>query len=94
MDHYNKGGEPNPFLDGGMEPLNLTEEEINQLVAFLFSLTDDRFAEENQREFQRQKAQAQTERPFRDDAMAQRRTLGFEDRIKAEANAPEQKGAK
>ncbi|MGH7818282.1 MAG: cytochrome-c peroxidase, partial [Candidatus Binatia bacterium] len=23
MDHYNKGGEPNPFLDGGIEPLAL-----------------------------------------------------------------------
>ncbi|MBC8218850.1 MAG: cytochrome-c peroxidase, partial [Planctomycetes bacterium] len=44
MDHYNKGGEPNPFLDGGMEPLALTEEEIDQIVAFLFTLTDVRFA--------------------------------------------------
>ena len=24
MDHYNKGGEANPFLDGGIEPLALT----------------------------------------------------------------------
>ena len=27
MDHYNKGGEANPFLDGGIEPLALTEAE-------------------------------------------------------------------
>jgi cytochrome c peroxidase len=93
MDHYNKGGEPNAFLDGGMEPLALTEDEINQVVAFLFTLTDDRFAEENQREFEKQKAAAQTERPFRDDEMANRRTLGFEDRIKAEHDG-QQKGAK
>ena len=29
MDHYNKGGEANPFLDGGIEPLALTESEID-----------------------------------------------------------------
>ncbi len=45
MDHYNKGGEANPFLDGGIEPLALTEDEIDQLVAFLFTLTDERFAD-------------------------------------------------
>lgn len=94
MDHYNKGGEPNPFLDGGMEPLALSEEEIDQVVAFLFSLTDDRFADENQRQFERQKAQAQTERPLRDDDMAHRRTLGFEQPAQTKSEAPNQKGAK
>jgi cytochrome c peroxidase len=93
MDHYNKGGEPNAFLDGGMEPLALTEDEIDQVVAFLFTLTDGRFADENQRQFETQKAAAQTERRFRDDEMANRRTLGFEDRIKAEREG-NQKGAK
>ncbi|MBN2475827.1 MAG: hypothetical protein JXB62_14540 [Pirellulales bacterium] len=83
IDHYNKGGEPNPFLDGGMEPLALTEEEINQLVAFLFTLTDDRFAEENQRQFELQRAAAEQQRPFRDEEMAFRRTLGFEKRVQA-----------
>ena len=29
MDHYNKGGEANPFLDGGIEPLALSEREID-----------------------------------------------------------------
>jgi cytochrome c peroxidase len=81
MDHYNKGGEPNPFLDGGMEPLALEENEINQMVAFLFTLTDKRFADDNRREFESQKAQAAKERPFRDEAMAQRRKLAFEDRV-------------
>jgi len=78
MDHYNKGGEPNLFLDGGIEPLALTEEEIDQLVAFLFTLTDKRFAAENQRQFERQKAQAATKRPLRDNEMANRRKIAFE----------------
>jgi cytochrome c peroxidase len=81
VDHYNKGGEPNPFLDGGMEPLELSEDEINQLVAFLFSLTDDRFGEENQKQMQEQRALAKKERPFRDNDMAFRRTLAFEKRV-------------
>jgi cytochrome c peroxidase len=82
LDHYNKGGEPNPFLDGGMEPLALTEEEINQLVAFLFTLTDDRFAEQNAQQMKEQRAKAQENRPFRDEAVAMRRTIQFSDRIK------------
>jgi cytochrome c peroxidase len=82
MDHYNKGGEANLFLDGGMEPLALTEQEIDQVVAFLFSLTDDRFAEENRQQMAAQRAKAQENRPFRDDQMANRKTLAFEDRIK------------
>jgi cytochrome c peroxidase len=78
IDHYNKGGEPNLFLDGGIEPLALTEEEINQLVAFLFSLTDVRFTKENTMQFEKQKAQAAKERPLRDNEMAFRRTIAFE----------------
>lgn len=81
MDHYNKGGEANLFLDGGMEPLALTEQEIDQVVAFMFALTDDRFAEENRRQLESQRAKAQTKRPFRDEAMANRQKLAFEDRI-------------
>ena len=75
MDHYNKGGEANPFLDGGIEPLALTEQEIDQLVAFLFTLTDDRFADENAAALERQRAAARQKRPFRDDALAQRRKV-------------------
>jgi len=84
LDHYNKGGEANPFLDGGIEPLALTEEEIDQLVAFLFTLTDARFAEENQRQFGAQQAAAKKQRPFRDEAMALRQTLPFEKRVTGE----------
>jgi len=80
MDHYNKGGEANPFLDGGIEPLALTEAEIDQVVAFLFTLTDVRFAMENDRQFDLQKAKAQKQRPFRDEAMAMRKILPFEQR--------------
>jgi cytochrome c peroxidase len=83
MDHYNKGGEPNAFLDGGMEPLALTEQELNQMVAFLFSLTDDRFGHQNATELQRQRAIAATQRPLRDDDAANRRVLLFEQRAAA-----------
>ncbi len=82
MDHYNKGGEANLFLDGGTEPLALTEQEIDQVVAFLFALTDDRFAEENRQQMAAQHAKAQKNRPFRDEQMANRKKLAFEDRIK------------
>lgn len=39
IEFYNKGGEPNPYLDGGIRPLNLTGQEKKDLVAFLKSLT-------------------------------------------------------
>jgi cytochrome c peroxidase len=81
MDHYNKGGEANPFLDGGIEPLALSEEEIDALVAFMFTLTDQRFADQNRTLFDQQRARAQTDRPFRDTALALRQTLPFEQRV-------------
>jgi hypothetical protein len=40
MDHYNKGdGITDPWLDKDMQPLALTESEIDDVVAFLASLT-------------------------------------------------------
>jgi cytochrome c peroxidase len=36
---YDKGGEPNPYLDGGIVPLKLTDQEKHDLVAFMESLT-------------------------------------------------------
>lgn len=39
VEFYNKGGEPNPFLDGGITPLKLTEGEKHDLVAFMEALT-------------------------------------------------------
>ena len=35
IDHYNKGGVQNPYLDGGIVPLGLSEQKIDDLVAFL-----------------------------------------------------------
>jgi cytochrome c peroxidase len=42
IDFYNKGGEPNPNLDGGIRKLDLTDQEISDLEAFLKALTSDR----------------------------------------------------
>lgn len=40
MRHYNKGGKKSPHLDQQMKPLNLSEQEIQDLVAFMGALTD------------------------------------------------------
>src|SRR5688572_25227257 len=69
MDHYNKGGVVNPFLDGGMQRLGLSETEIDELVAFMFTLTDDRFADLAKRELQRQSGM-KSRRPERDNEVA------------------------
>ena len=81
MDHYNKGGETNAYLDGGIEPLNLSESEINDVVAFLFALTDTRLAAQNEEAFREQRALAAKNRPFRDNALAHREMLPFEQRV-------------
>jgi cytochrome c peroxidase len=81
VDHYNKGGETNPYLDGGIEPLDLSESEIDDLVAFLFTLTDSRFAADNAAAYQEQQAIAAKQRPFRDNALAHRQVLPFETRV-------------
>jgi len=78
MDHYNRGGEANPYLDGGIEPLNLSEAEIDQLVAFMVTLTDKRFADQNQQDLDAQRAHAKDNRPFREEDLASRRRLLFE----------------
>lgn len=80
MDHYNRGGEENPYLDGGIEPLGLTEGEITDLVVFLFALTDKRFAAQNDRELTRQYELSLTARPLRDDDLANRRKIPFDPR--------------
>jgi cytochrome c peroxidase len=69
MDHYNKGGIPNPYLDGGMQRLGLTEPEIDDLVAFLFTLTSDDFASLEKKELAAQRAR-KAKRPERDTAAA------------------------
>ncbi|HZP40204.1 MAG TPA: cytochrome c peroxidase [Candidatus Binatia bacterium] len=84
MDHYNKGGEPNPYLDGGIEPLALSEQEIDQLVELMFTMTDRRFADDNAREMTRQRELAARQRPFRDTALAMRNVFPFEERLQKE----------
>lgn len=81
MDHYNRGGEVNSYLDGGIEALALSEAEIDQLVAFLFTLTDKRFAQRNDEQATQQKARSRTTRPFREVALASRERLDFETRM-------------
>ena len=67
MDHYNKGdGLHNPWLDGDIQPLALTEGEIDDVVAFLASLTSPAYAKLGTQELERQRALAQTSRPQRD----------------------------
>ncbi|WP_141588099.1 cytochrome-c peroxidase [Myxococcus sp. AB056] len=69
MDHYNKGGVPNPYLDGGMQRLGLTEGEIDDVVAFLNTLTDEQFAKYATKEQARQRG-LKNQRPERDTAVA------------------------
>lgn len=69
IDHYNKGGIANPFLDGGMQRLGLTEPEIDDLVAFMFALTADDFSTLEKQELTRQRAR-KNNRPERDTAAA------------------------
>jgi len=38
VEHYNKGGNPNPQLSEKIRPLNLTEDEIDAIVAFMKAL--------------------------------------------------------
>lgn len=69
MDHYNKGGVPNPFLDGGMQRLGLSEAEIDDLVHFMSALTTDRFVAFEKTEMAAQTAKKNV-RPQRDTAVA------------------------
>lgn len=41
MAFYDRGGNDNPYLDGGMRPLNLTDQERADLVALLETLTSE-----------------------------------------------------
>ena len=38
VEHYNKGGNPNPWLSERMKPLNLTPDEVEALVAMMEAL--------------------------------------------------------
>jgi len=43
LGHYNSGGRGAPFKDALVRPLNLSKEEVDAIIAFLKSLTDDEF---------------------------------------------------
>ena len=67
VDHYNKGdGLKNPWLDEDIQPLALTESEIDDLVAFLVSLTSPEYKELGTQELKRQQTLARKSRPQRD----------------------------
>jgi cytochrome c peroxidase len=70
VDHYNKGGMNNPWLDPDIRPLALSETEIADLVAFMASLTSAQFRELGVKELARQTAIARASRPERDTAAA------------------------
>jgi len=68
IDHYNKGeGQHNPWLDEDMQPLALIESEIDDVVAFLASLTN---SQQGAKEPARQRALSRSSRPQRDTARA------------------------
>jgi cytochrome c peroxidase len=71
MDHYNKGdGITDPWLDQDMQPLALSESEIDDVVAFLASLTSPQYKKISDREYARQLAISKISRPQRDTARA------------------------
>jgi cytochrome c peroxidase len=71
MDHYNKGdGITDPWLDKDMQPLALTELEIDDMVAFLVLLTSPQYKEVGEQEYARQLAISKVSRPQRDTARA------------------------
>jgi cytochrome c peroxidase len=71
MDHYNKGdGIKNPWLDEDMQPLGLSEPEIDDVVAFLASLTSSQYQDQGARELERQRSLSRISRPQRDSARA------------------------
>lgn len=69
MDHYNKAGVANPYLDGGMQRLGLTEAEIDDMVRWMTTLTSDKFATFGRSEVARMTALKNT-RTHRDVAAA------------------------
>jgi len=71
MDHYNKGdGLQNPYLDTDIQPLALTETDIDDVVAFMASLTSAAYRKQGITELARQRELSRTKRPQRDTARA------------------------
>jgi cytochrome c peroxidase len=75
MDHYNKGdGIHNPYLDEDMQPLALSEGEIDDVVALLATLTSAQYTEQGVKELARQRELSRTNRPQRDTAFGPKPT--------------------
>jgi cytochrome c peroxidase len=71
MDHYNKGdGIHNPYLDGDIQPLALSEGEIDDVVALLAALTSPQYTEQGVKELARQRELSRINRSQRDTARA------------------------
>lgn len=71
MDHYNKGdGIKDPWLDADMQPLALGEPEIDDVVAFLATLTSAQYQQQGAQELVRQRALSRASRSQRDTARA------------------------
>jgi cytochrome c peroxidase len=71
VDHYNHGdGTRDPWLDEDMQPLALSESEIDDVVAFLATLTSAQYQQLGVQELARQRGIASTNRPQRDTARA------------------------
>jgi len=70
LDHYNKGGVQNPYLDGGIVALGLSEAQEDDLAAFLLSLTSGSYMAQAKAEYERQFKISRTTRPQRDTAAA------------------------
>ena len=71
VDHYNHGdGITDPWLDRDIQPLALTEPEIDDLVAFMASLTSSAYRAAGDQEYARQLAVSRVDRPQRDTARA------------------------
>ena len=62
VDHYNQGGRPNTWQDPQIRKLQLSDVQVDQLVAFLFTLTDRRLTGANERAFEEQR-RAPRQRP-------------------------------
>jgi cytochrome c peroxidase len=71
MDHYNKGdGLRNPYLDEDIQPLALSESDIDDVVAFMASLTSAQYRDAATQELERQRSLSRSSRPQRDTARA------------------------
>jgi len=46
VEHYNRGGHSNPYLDPDIEPLDLKEAAVDGLVAFLDALAGEGYQDQ------------------------------------------------